>query len=98
VLAGLSKDRQISTAALAALKHWSVRRLEQEVRVGSNGSNHNTGQDADIERLVRIVGETVGSPTSLDFDATSKNGTITFKFHSLDELDGILQRLGVRLD
>jgi len=98
VLAGLSKDRQVSIATQAALKHWTVRRLEREVRTVDSAPIHNAGHDADIERLIRKVGETVGSPTSLEFDETSKNGTITLKFHSLDELDGILQRLGVRLD
>ncbi|MEW8701939.1 MAG: ParB/RepB/Spo0J family partition protein [Candidatus Thiodiazotropha sp.] len=98
VLAGLSKEFQISIATRAALKHWTVRRLEREVRAGNRSPDHNTGHDADIERLIRKVGETIGSPTSLDFCESSKNGTITFKFHSLDELDGILQRLGVRLD
>ncbi len=98
VLAGLSNDSQTGIATQAVLKHWTVRRLEREVRSLGNAPDHHAGHDADIERLIRKVGETVGSPTSLEFDESSKNGTITFKFHSLDELDGILQRLGVRLD
>jgi ParB family chromosome partitioning protein len=98
ILAGLPKDQQIRIANQAALKHWSVRHLERVARLGSKGCDHGSGHDADIERLIRKVGETVGSPTSLEFDASSKNGTIAFRFHSLDELDGILQRLGVHID
>lgn len=98
VLAGLPKEVQIRIGNQAALKHWTVRRLEQEVQIHGHGSGDATGHDADVERLIRKVGETVGSPTSLEFNKTSKHGSIAFKFHSLEELEGILERLGVHFD
>lgn len=98
VLAGIAKDAQITMAQTAAERGWTVRRLEQQVKTQNNAVSQKNRRDPDIARLERRVGETVGSPTSLDFDEGSKNGTITFKFHSHDELEGILARLGVRVD
>ncbi|WP_127476639.1 ParB/RepB/Spo0J family partition protein [Sulfurivermis fontis] len=98
VLVGLARNAQIAMAQTAAERGWTVRRLEQQVRAPSNAHSQKNRRDPDIARLERRVGETVGSPTSLDFDEASKNGTITFRFHSHEELEGILARLGVRVD
>lgn len=98
VLAGLSGTRQVSVAQQAAVRRWTVRRLEREVRLQAGNVGDSSGRDPDIERLEQKVGETVGSPTSLDFNEASNNGTILFKFHSLEELEGILVRLGVQLE
>lgn len=98
VLAGLAPEAQLAMARQAAEQNWTVRRLEQLARRQDSAAAQKPRRDPDIVRLERRVGETVGSPTSLDFDTASKNGTITFKFHSHDELEGILARLGVRID
>lgn len=98
VLAGLPRDQQVRISRQAASKRWTVRRLEREARLQGGGAGDRPGRDPDIERLARKVGETVGSPASLDFDEASKNGTIAFRFHSLEELEGILVRLGVHVE
>lgn len=98
VLAGLNGNQQIRVAQQAAARHWTVRRLEREVRLQAEEVGNRSRRDPDIDRLERMVGETVGSPTSLDFNEVSKDGTILFRFHNLEELEGILVRLGVQLE
>ena len=46
----------------------------------------------DIERLQEELSEKVGCPVSVDHSVKGK-GKLTIKYNSLDELDGIINRL-----
>ena len=95
VLAGLPPARQVDLAREAADRGWSVRRLEQRAKAPAAGSVGRENRDPNLEQLERRVGETVGSPTRLEYDGASRRGTITLTFHSHEELEGILSRLGI---
>jgi len=76
----------------------SVRQLEKRVRAldGAPASKDSpdSGRDADIVRLESRVTELVGAQTRVDFEPTQRRGRLAFSFHSLDELQGLLERLG----
>lgn len=73
-------------------------RLEKRVRAldGALANNDapDSGRDADIVRLESRVTELVGAQTRVDFELTQRRGRLAFSFHSLDELQGLLERLG----
>jgi len=76
----------------------SVRQLEKRVRAldgaPANKDAPDSGRDADIVRLESRVTELVGAQTRVDFEPTQRRGRLAFSFHSLEELQGLLERLG----
>lgn len=98
-LAALPPAQQELWAAQCVAGQWSVRRLEARVRsdvppakVPAAASGGGDGQ-----RLARLLEEHLGNKVQVQTDAQGK-GALTVHFHSYDELDGLLQRLGVTLD
>jgi len=51
-------------------------------------------RDADNVRLGQRVGEIVGAETRVDYEPERGRGRTLFTFHSLEALEGILERLG----
>jgi len=45
-------------------------------------------------RLESRVTELVDAQTRVDFEPTQRRGRLAFSFHSLEELQGLLERLG----
>ena len=83
-------------ASEVARQGLSVRQLERRVR--TLGAKHNEQQqlhrDADIVRLEQRVSELIGAKTQVDYEPGKRRGRIAFNFHSLEELQGLLERLG----
>jgi ParB family chromosome partitioning protein len=52
--------------------------------------------DRDIVKLQEEVSETVGAKVSIRHGAKGK-GKISIEYKSLDQLDGILERLGIKM-
>jgi len=95
VLAGLPPEVQDPLARAAADGRWTVRRLEREAsRARQPSPEHPRRRDPNIVRLEQQVGETVCAATRIDY-TTDGTGQLRFSFHSLDELEGILNRLGI---
>lgn len=93
-LAALPIDQQNHWAALAVDQKLSVRALER--RLSPRGRQHRLPlkpKPSDWQALERRLSDQLGYPVVVDADARGK-GELTLKFHSLDELDGILARLG----
>jgi ParB family transcriptional regulator, chromosome partitioning protein len=81
----------------------SVRALERCIRSIDGDAPRATHpssvrQDADIARLERRVSELVGAKTEVDYEPSKHNGRIAFRFHSLEQLQGLLERLGYEED
>lgn len=97
LLLGLSKARQIELAQRAAEQQWSVRELERQIAKPA-GAVHRTSPgnitDDDITREQTLWSEQLGADVKLRY---SKTGTvrITIIATSLDEYQGIRERLGV---
>lgn len=70
--------------------------------VESSGSGGATGEDgpsrarAVLDDMEKQLGEHLGTRVSLKTDRSGRRGSVTISFFSLDEFDGILDRLGFR--
>jgi ParB family transcriptional regulator, chromosome partitioning protein len=96
LLLGLPKARQLELAQRAAEQEWSVRELERHIAQPSEISQQksNPGIDGDIAREQTLWSEQLGAEVKLRY---SKTGTvrITITVTSLDEYQGVRERLGV---
>lgn len=93
----LDSDQQVQVARQVEAKSLSVRQTEALVRkLQAEDSIDNKKKDKsksrDIERLQEELSEKVGCPVSVDHSVKGK-GKLTIKYNSLDELDGIINRL-----
>jgi ParB family transcriptional regulator, chromosome partitioning protein len=94
VIAGLALDQQNHWAALVAEQNLSVRALEK--RLSGKGRQRALPlkpKASDWQALERRLSDHLGYPVSVAAEKNGK-GELKVKFHSLDELDGILARLG----
>jgi ParB family chromosome partitioning protein len=100
LLASLPQPLQQEIAQEVIDRGLSVRALEQRIRAldrpPGRSPKPESGRDADIVRLEQRVGELVGAQTRVDYEPNRRQGRLTFTFHSLDALEGILERLGYR--
>ena len=96
-LATLPEKRAIALALEAAEKGWSVRELEDAVRRAEGGGVAKAGKpatkiDPNIAALERDLAEKLATRVQLAH-ARNGRGTLVIHYHSLDELDGILERI-----
>jgi len=81
---------------------WSVRQLEREVQRAKSASGIQTAPIAPTSRkasvpitdLERRLGVFLGTKVAIRKGRKSGSGSMTIKFFSLDQFDGILSRLG----
>ncbi|AKH43341.1 ParB family chromosome partitioning protein [Altererythrobacter atlanticus] len=84
-------------------KKLSVREVEKLARKkaqGEGGSSsrrarepRDTGADADIAAVQNHLEEFLGLPVRITTDADPRSGTVTIRYHTLDQLDLVCQRL-----
>ena len=95
VIASLPVDQQNQWAALVVDQNLSVRTLEK--RVSGRGMRQQRlplkPKPSDWQALERRLSDHLGYPVAIAAEKGTK-GELKVKFHSLDELDGILARLG----
>ncbi len=84
---------------------WSVRRLEEYVQATLNsadtpaaspGVRVSSAREAARRDLERRLRERLGTKVSVRLDAAGLRGRIQVDFFDLDQLDGVLQKMGVR--
>jgi ParB family chromosome partitioning protein len=91
----LPEPRAIGLARQAVEHEWSVRELEEAARRATEipkGKPLPAKRDADIESLERELAEKLGARVALNHGRGGR-GKIVINYHSLDELDGILQKI-----
>ncbi|WP_115720507.1 ParB/RepB/Spo0J family partition protein [Gallaecimonas mangrovi] len=95
-LLALNGDIQSETARLVAGKGLSVRETEKLVKKVLEGKPAKVEKavDPDIRRLETNLSERFGAKVIINNGPKGK-GKLTINYSSLDELDGILQHLGV---
>ena len=95
-LVPLPAGTQAAAARTIVAKGLNARQAEALARRllrGEGGSKPTPARDADTVALERTLTERIGAPVSISHNAGGK-GKITIGYASLDELDGILSRLG----
>lgn len=96
----LAAHDQQSAARRVIASRLSVRQTELLVKRMLDGDADSAAaptRSADTQRLERTLSERLGARTSIASGKGGK-GRIVIRYASLDELDGLLGRLGVKLD
>jgi ParB family chromosome partitioning protein len=96
VLAGLEPHQQLDCARNIINYGWTVRDLEIYCRSRFGKAKHQKAKprpDSDIHSLEEALSETLGARVSISHSTKSEEGKITISYHSLDELDGLLEVL-----
>jgi ParB family chromosome partitioning protein len=92
----LPAARATALAREAVAKGWSVRELEDAVRGGQSKKPVPTGAkakpDANIAALETSLAERLGARVALNHGRNGR-GKVVIHYHSLDELDGILEKI-----
>jgi ParB family chromosome partitioning protein len=93
------RKQQVEVAALVAGKALSVREAESLVRrmiepaktasADRTSADRPVALDPNIQQLEDQLGEKLGAPVSIEH-ARAGHGRVVIRYHSLDELDGIL--------
>ena len=95
-LATLPEDRATWLALQAAEHGWSVRELEEAARRAESRAKgkpkKSTARDPNIAALERDLAEKLATRVVIAH-ARSGRGKLVIHYHSVDELDGILERL-----
>lgn len=95
----LEKDKQPAVARDVASKQLNVRETEKLVRRLLNPSLSKTdpkiSNNADITRLQRQLAEHLGAPVKVEH-GPKKAGRLVIPYNSLEQLDGILEKLGIK--
>lgn len=95
-LAGLTGPRQTEAAAIVVDKALTVRATETLVRrmlqEGEQPNRPKPPEDPNIRRLQEDLSERLGAAVKIQQEARGK-GRLVIQYASLDELDGILERI-----
>lgn len=90
----LDAGTQVEIARKIVAKDLNVRQTENLVRnVGKPTAPRKVSVDADTRRLEDNLGQSLGQPVQIRHTAKGK-GRLIISYSNLDELDGILQKMG----
>ncbi|MES2404773.1 MAG: ParB/RepB/Spo0J family partition protein, partial [Pseudomonadota bacterium] len=92
----LPAPRAIALAEKAAEQGWSVRELEQAVRLAqlpkSSGKTKSRDIDPDVAALERELSDSLGTRVEIA-QGHGGRGKLVINYHSADALEGILEKL-----
>lgn len=92
----LPAPRAIALAQKAADNEWSVRELEQAARLAQlpkgSGNGKSRNVDPDIAVLERELSDILGTRVEITHGRGGR-GKLSIRYHSADELEGILEKL-----
>ena len=97
LLALSSPQGQMTLAGQIIKEGWSVRQTERAVQRFSRPPTENSGEkrgltkDPDIQRLETDLGEKLGANVRIQH--APSGGRLTIRYHSLEELEGIIDHL-----
>ncbi|MDQ2972664.1 MAG: ParB/RepB/Spo0J family partition protein [Rhodanobacteraceae bacterium] len=94
-LLALPAPRGIALAEKAAAEGWSVRELEQAVRLAqlpSSAKRRTPNADPDIAALERELSGKLGARVQIAHGRNGQ-GKLVIRYHSADELEGVLEKL-----
>lgn len=92
----LAKAEQGRVAVMAVEKAWSVRETERhvarELNPPAKKAHPDTSANRDLQRLEEDLADSIGAAVKIAANRKGA-GALTIRFASLDQLDGLLQRL-----
>lgn len=94
-LAALPFEQQYALAKTCCQKVWSVRQLEKAIFPIKSATAIST-IDADVRRLERIASEHFNTEVSLENAA--EGGWVKVKYYDYDTLQGILDKMQIKVD
>lgn len=94
VLAGLQTQSQLRWAEACVRERLSVRALERRLAIGARVLAASTKPD-DWQKLAGKLSDHLGYTAAFK-PGSAGSGELRVKFHDLDELDGLLARIGYR--
>jgi len=94
-LLALPRERQPEAAHRVVTRGLSVRQTEQMVKrlLAPRKAKDTTTLDPDVRRLQERLSERLGAPVRIVTQGKNK-GRLEIRYSSLEELDGILERIG----
>lgn len=95
VLSGLPAMEQPRWASEVVRKNLTVRALERRIAALKAGLKPKAMKAADWRRLEQQLSDQLGFAVTLSADKQGK-GELRVGFHSLDELDGLLEKIGYK--
>ena len=97
-LLALVKSRQVELAHQIVARALSVREAERMVKAAltpSSAKKSPAATDGDTRRLEDAIAEKLGARVVIKANAKGR-GSLTLHFHSLEELDGLLEKTGLK--
>ncbi len=94
----LAKGEQARLASMVVEKGWSVRETERAVAKELNPPARKAASkapDRDLERLEEDIADAIGAAVKIAANRKGA-GSLTIRFASFDQLDGLLIRLGAK--
>ena len=96
-LLALSSSKQDAAAREIYAKQLSVRQAESLVRSGekkSVGQKSTSNKDANVKRLQQTLSEILGAKVNVQ--GKGEKGKLVISYSSLEQLDGVLEKLGYK--
>ena len=96
----LEVTQQVEVAKQVVARELNVRQTEELVRAGGRTIDNTSvkpGQDADTRRLEQNLGQALGQPVHIRHTKKG-SGKLVISYSSLDELDGILSKMGYQTE
>ena len=97
-LLSLPSNQQSLLASTIVAKNLTVRQTEQTIRKlinnGNSKASKSSKKDPNIQNLENIIADTLGAAVVIKQNANTKKGKIEIQYNDLDELDGILRKIG----
>lgn len=99
-------ERRVKLAGEAQQKQWSVRELEERVRaiISASGpvdvrSTHTAAKPVPTgaQELARQLSEHLGTNVQIKTNARSDKGSLIISFYSVEQFNGVLERIGFQL-
>ena len=92
-------------AAKSVAENWSVRELERRIQIALKGralpsaatsasSKVPSARDANVTDLERQLSEHLGTRVSIQLGRKKGSGRLCAEFYSLDQFDGVMQKMG----